>query len=189
MPFGTNNELVIVDDTRELPVQGIISCDAVLATHQGEFMRAIVCCLIATVVASAAVAETENTTAELAPRAQPTPARHPTNDTVFMIGNATGYVFQPAEISVKQGDSITYVMVSGGPHNVAFDPKLVTGAARAALSEGMPDQAATLSGKFLMRAGESYTISFAGVPAGEYVYYCTPHVAMQQFGKVTVVAP
>lgn len=149
-------------------------------------MRTIACCLIAVVAASVTLADnTHAVVAHPANHAAPVPA----TDTVFMIGNGTRYAFEPADVTVKQGSSITYVLVSGGPHNVAFDPKLVTGAAREALSAGMPDQVVTLSGKFLARAGEAYTISFAGVPVGEYVYFCTPHLAMEQFGKVTVVAP
>src|SRR6478736_8205842 len=39
---------------------------------------------------------------------------------VKMIGDATGYKFDPANITVKQGDAVKFVMVSGGPHNVTF---------------------------------------------------------------------
>ena len=42
--------------------------------------------------------------------------------TVNMVGDAKGYRFEPANISVKQGDGIKFVVQSGGPHNVAFDP-------------------------------------------------------------------
>ena len=38
----------------------------------------------------------------------------------------------------------------------------------------------------MMTAGESYTMSFANVPAGKYVYICTPHLAMNMKGSVTV---
>ena len=37
-----------------------------------------------------------------------------------MIGDAKGYRFEPADITIKQGDAIKFIMVSGGPHNVAF---------------------------------------------------------------------
>ena len=39
--------------------------------------------------------------------------------TVRMVGDAQGYRFEPANITVKQGDAVKWVMVSGGPHNVA----------------------------------------------------------------------
>jgi plastocyanin len=41
---------------------------------------------------------------------------------VKMLVNADqAYVYEPAEITIKQGDGIKFTMVSGGPHNVAFD--------------------------------------------------------------------
>src|SRR3979409_2541466 len=39
---------------------------------------------------------------------------------VKMVGDAKGYRFEPANITVKQGDGIKFVVVTGGPHNVAF---------------------------------------------------------------------
>src|SRR5437868_9892590 len=45
--------------------------------------------------------------------------------TVNMVGDAKGYRFEPANITVKQGDGIKFVVVSGGPHNVAFDPATI----------------------------------------------------------------
>ena len=41
---------------------------------------------------------------------------------VKMVGDAKGYRFEPANITVKSGDGIKFTVVSGGPHNVAFDP-------------------------------------------------------------------
>ena len=54
------------------------------------------------------------------------------------------------------------------------------------LLANVPEQAGELSGKMLLNAGESYTISFAGVPAGTYEFLCTPHLAMNMKGKVTI---
>src|SRR6476661_6074644 len=44
---------------------------------------------------------------------------------VKMIGDAQGYRFDPANITIKAGDGIKFTVVSGGPHNVAFDPATV----------------------------------------------------------------
>ena len=35
-------------------------------------------------------------------------------------------------------------------------------------------------------AGESVTVSFAGIPAGQYPFNCTPNLAMGMKGVVTV---
>lgn len=129
------------------------------------------------------------TATAVTPVASPQTAMMPITGTtheIKMVGDATTYKFEPAEITVKQGDGIKFVMVSGGPHNVAFDPMTIPAAAKAQLMANMTEQVTELSGKFLQTAGESYIVSFAGVPAGTYDFVCTPHIAMNMKGKVTV---
>jgi len=105
---------------------------------------------------------------------------------VKMIGDATGYKFEPANLTVKQGDAVKFVMISGGPHNVAFQ-NVTDAAAKAQLDANMPGQKlGELSGPFVMQPNEAYTISFAKVPAGKYDYICTPHAAMNMKGAITV---
>lgn len=105
--------------------------------------------------------------------------------TVNMVVTANGeYRFEPAQITIKQGDAIKWVMVSGGPHNVAFQN--VADAAKAQLIANMPNQASELSSPMFMNPNEEYTVSFAGIPAGTYDYICTPHLALGMTGKVTV---
>ena len=131
-------------------------------------------------------------TTAAAPAAQPattTGAMAPVTGTmheVKMIGDASGFKFDPAEITIKQGDGIKWVFVNGGPHNVAFDAATIPAAAKPALMANMPEQMGELMGKMLLAEGETYTISFAGVPAGTYDYNCTPHLAMNMRGKITV---
>jgi plastocyanin len=105
---------------------------------------------------------------------------------VKMYGDAKGYRFEPAELTIKAGDGIKFVFVNGGPHNVAFDPATVPAAGKAQLTANMPEQIGELSGKMLLAEGESYTISFGGVAPGTYDFHCTPHLAMNMKGKVTV---
>lgn len=128
--------------------------------------------------------------AEAAPAAAPAAgAMAPITGTtheVKMIGDGAGYRFEPANITVAQGDGIKFVMVSGGPHNVAFDPATLPAGAQAQLSANMPEQAGELSGKMMLNADESYTISFGGVAPGDYPYHCTPHLAMNMKGVITV---
>jgi len=105
---------------------------------------------------------------------------------VKMTGDATGYKFDPANLTVKQGDAVKFIMVSGGPHNVAFQ-NVTDAAAKAQLDANMPGQKmGELSGPFIMQPNEAYTISFAKVPAGKYDFICTPHAAMNMKGSITV---
>lgn len=104
----------------------------------------------------------------------------------MLINSAQAYVYDPAEITIKQGDGIKFMMVSGGPHNVAFDATLLPADVKSQLMANMPNQAAELMGPMMLTEGEDYTISFAGVAPGTYEYFCTPHLAMGMRGKVTV---
>lgn len=103
---------------------------------------------------------------------------------VKMIGDDKGYRFEPANLTIKTGDGVKFTMVSGGPHNVAFDN--VTGPAHAQLAANMANQISDLSGPMLMNPNEAYQVSFAKVPAGSYAFHCTPHLAMGMKGVVTV---
>ncbi|WP_291161288.1 plastocyanin/azurin family copper-binding protein [Gemmatimonas sp. UBA7669] len=129
--------------------------------------------------------------ADSAPAAAAAPAGAPaaitgTTHTINMVGDGQGYRYEPAEITIKAGDGIRFVMVSGGPHNVAFDPATLSPEAKSALLANMPEQAGELSGKMLLNPDEAYVVSFANVPAGTYDFFCTPHLAMNMKGKVTV---
>ena len=47
----------------------------------------------------------------------------------------------------------------------------------------LPDR---LAAQLLTTQGETYTISFAGAPAGVYKYNCLPHAATGMKGSITV---
>ncbi len=105
---------------------------------------------------------------------------------VRMVGDATGYQFVPAAITIKAGDGIKFISVSGFPHNVAADPAKLPDDVEPILSANMPNQMAPLSGPLLMNPNEAYTVSFAGIKPGTYELNCTPHLAMGMIIKVTV---
>jgi plastocyanin len=109
-----------------------------------------------------------------------------TTHVVKMVGDAQGYRYEPANITVKQGDGIRFDMVSGGPHNVAFNPADIPADVKPQLSANMPNQMTELSSPMMMNAGESYTISFANIKPGAYNFHCTPHLAMNMRGVITV---
>lgn len=105
---------------------------------------------------------------------------------VKMVGDAKGYRFEPAAITIKEGDGIRYINISGGPHDVAFDPAQIPAAVKPQLSANMPDQMGELAGKLLVTPNENYTISFAKIPPGTYEAHCTPHMAMNMKQTITV---
>jgi plastocyanin len=117
--------------------------------------------------------------------ATPAPATGTIHE-VKMIGDDKGYRFEPAELTIKQGDGVKYVFVSGGPHNVVFEEAAIPQGASAQLAANMENPAAPLTSQMFMNPNESVTVSFANLPAGEYNYNCTPHLAMGMKGKITV---
>jgi plastocyanin len=145
-----------------------------------------------TAAANAAAASTPAATATATtPAPAPTGAVAPapitgTTHEVKMIGDATGYRFEPATLTIKSGDGVKYVMVSGGPHNVAFQ-NVTDPAVAAQLDANMPGQKmGPLSGPMVMQPNEAYTVSFGKVAAGKYDYICVPHAAMNMKGVITV---
>lgn len=91
---------------------------------------------------------------------------------VKMGSDAGLLVFQPANLTVQPGDTVTWVNNKMAPHNVIFEG-------------GLADE---LSHKKLTFApGESYSTTFtADMPTGDYTYYCAPHRGAGMVGKITL---
>ena len=142
----------------------------------------------ATATPSTATATPSTTTTGAAPAGGAVAAAPVTGTTheVKMIGDATGYKFVPEKITVKSGDAIKYVMVSGGPHNVSFQ-NVTDAAVKAQFDANMPGQKmGEASGPMIMQPNETYTVSFGKIPPGTYEYVCVPHLAMNMKATVTV---
>lgn len=106
---------------------------------------------------------------------------------VKMIGDEKGYRFEPANLTIKSGDAVEFVMEGGGPHSVSFDASSITDpTSKAQLDANMDSKMGELMGPNLMNQGEKYVVSFGGVKPGKYEYHCTPHLAMNMKGTITV---
>jgi len=92
------------------------------------------------------------------------------------LGSDSGQlVFDPAEVTISKGDSVTWVNNKGYPHNVIFDEEAVpSGVDVEKLST--PDQ--------LGEEGQKHTAKFD--VAGTYEYYCEPHRGAGMQGQVIV---
>jgi plastocyanin len=113
---------------------------------------------------------------------------------VQMVVDNKGDREDPLNVTVKVGDAVQWVNVSGGPHNISFWPDSIPAGADQQLGANMPSQTGAgpadklgpMAGPLLTAPNDTYTISFAGVKPGVYKYYCTPHLAMGMRGSVTV---
>ena len=110
-----------------------------------------------------------------------------TTHQVKMLGDEKGYRFEPKDLTIKAGDGIKFVFVSGGPHNVAFNAADLPADVVPQLDANFgADKMAELSSKMTMNPGETVTISFGNIKPGTYPFHCTPHLAMNMKGTVTV---
>ncbi|MEJ7809558.1 MAG: plastocyanin/azurin family copper-binding protein [Gemmatimonadaceae bacterium] len=115
-----------------------------------------------------------------------------TTHEVKMVIDGTSYKFVPADITIKQGDAIKFINVSGGPHNVAFHAETVPDDIEKQLDANMPATVGSmpkmgpLSGPLISEVNAAYTVSFAGIKAGQLPYHCTPHEALGMKGTITI---
>lgn len=96
------------------------------------------------------------------------------------------YRFAPATLTIKPGDMVRWINVSGGPHNVAFKKDKVPAGAQDVLNAAMAGRLQDLFGPFVKDSLATYDVSFAGAPAGTYGYTCTPHELMGMVATLTV---
>jgi plastocyanin len=106
--------------------------------------------------------------------------------TVRMLAEGTTFKFDPADVTVKPGGGIKFVVVSGQPHNVAFMPAELPADVKAQLNANMDRQTAELQSPLMITPGEVYVVSMAGVKPGKYNYDCPLHRAFNMKGTVTV---
>jgi plastocyanin len=128
--------------------------------------------------------QTTATPEQQAPAAAPA-AGGATHD-VNMVLEGSSYKYVPEQLTIKSGDQVRFINVSGGPHNVSFWADSIPSGAADPLKAGMPDQMAPLEGQLLTEPNAVYTVNFANVPTGEYKYYCLPHLALGMKAKITV---
>jgi plastocyanin len=134
-------------------------------------------------------AEDQSTTATPeTPAAAPAaaPAGGGASHDVNMVLDGSTYKFDPAELTIKAGDVVTFHNKSGGPHNVSFWADSIPAGGADVLKAGMADQMAPLEGPLLTEQDGTYKVAFTGAPTGDYKFYCLPHLALGMHGKITV---
>lgn len=88
-------------------------------------------------------------------------------------GDKGTYYFEPKDITVKSGDTITWVNIQDDMHN--------------AVTSSVPKGAESFEGPMLLKKGQkwSYTLK----KSGTYNYHCHPHAAFGMVGIITVDRP
>jgi plastocyanin len=103
-----------------------------------------------------------------------TPSSGPTTHIVKMTGD---YEFVPSSLTIKQGDSVEWVVTSIKPHEVQSGTVIEGPDGRKGVPDGLWD-----SGKI---AEGGFTYTFKSI--GTFPYYCDMHVDMGMIGEIIVV--
>ena len=104
-----------------------------------------------------------------------TPSSGATTHIVEMTGN---YEFVPSELTIKQGDSVKWLMTTTKAHEVASGTVIEGPDGR----EGVPD--GLWKSETFSKMDESFTHTFNS--AGTFPYYCESHVDQGMIGSITV---
>ncbi len=118
-----------------------------------------------------------------APAATTPTAAGATHD-VNMVLEGSSYKYVPEQLTIKPNDLVRYHNKSGGPHNVSFWQDSIPSGAASAIT--VPDPMSPLTSKLAVAPDEVLEVKFNNAPAGEYKYYCTPHLALGMKAKLTV---
>ena len=83
------------------------------------------------------------------------------------MGSGGNLIFEPSDISISAGDTVTFVNGMLPPHNVIVE-----------------DHPELSHSGLLFSPGESFDITFPD--AGEYTFWCDPHKGAGMIGKLHV---
>ncbi len=104
------------------------------------------------------------------------------------VVDMTAVAFEPAELTVSQGDTVAWAHAGGEPHSVTAYADGVPDGAEYWASGGFDSEEAAVSGwedgEGAVRSGQSFVHTFEAT--GTHEYYCVPHEAAGMVGSVTV---
>jgi plastocyanin len=104
----------------------------------------------------------------------------------MVVTDAGEYRYIPDALTIKAGDTVRWINVSGGPHNVQFKAGQVPDGAEAVLNAAMANRMGSMNGGLIMAPNAVYEIDFTGAPVGQYDYVCTPHVMLGMVATLTI---
>jgi plastocyanin len=117
------------------------------------------------------------------------PAAGGTTHNVDMVLDGSAYKYVPDKLTIKAGDVVRFHSKSGGAHNVQFYPDSIPANVPGpikTLAVAPPEKGGSIASESMKTEGESFDLSFAGAPTGEYKMFCAPHHALGMKGQITV---
>jgi plastocyanin len=94
--------------------------------------------------------------------------------------------FQPTEVRAPPGDVLEFVVGSGGPFVIGFQPNDFPPEAHAAMNQAIPDRSGDLQGPLLRAPGGHLRVVVPPLPKGRYRFVAVTHVAYRMAGTLIV---
>jgi plastocyanin len=106
---------------------------------------------------------------------------------VHMTSRGAGPRFEPAHTSLRAGDTVRFINVRGGPHNVQFFLDSVAPDARGLLDSSLGEsRIGPLAARMLWDPEESYVLVVPALQPGRYPFVCAPHYSSGMTGALIV---
>ena len=138
---------------------------------------------VATLASSASAQEVATATPEASPAASPMASPVASPVAAVTVKMTSQLHFEPEEVTIQRGETITWINASPIPHTTTGDPtKNPVKETRPELAQLPPGAEGWDSG--LLNEGQSFSHTFT--VAGEYTYFCIPHVLSGMLGTITV---
>lgn len=139
--------------------------------------------VVADLASSASAQEAATASPEASPAASPMASPVASPVAAVTVKMTSQLHFEPEEVAIQRGETITWTNASPIPHTTTGDPaKNPVKETRPELAQLPPGAEGWDSG--LLNEGESFSHTFA--VAGEYKYFCIPHVLSGMLGTITV---
>ena len=94
--------------------------------------------------------------------------------------------FRPGEVHVSPGESVEFVVLSGGPYVVGFQAADLSPEGRSVLNQAIPERSGDLEGPLLRGPGARFRITIPGLPKGSYHFAAVTHVAYRMGGTLII---
>ena len=98
---------------------------------------------------------------------------------IALMGDSTAgkYRFSPTEVTASPGDTLLFVVESGGPHALGFDPTGLPAPLRDAWTRALVGRVADFRGPLLRGTRRYPVVVPAGMRPGRYSFFCLAHRA------------
>lgn len=108
---------------------------------------------------------------------------------VRMVGSLDlGFRFEPADLTIRPGDTVRWINESGLPHNVAFYPDRIPRGAEEVIESIMPSDGklGPMNGRIMSELGDTFEMDFVNAPVGRYNYFSVVQEVLGMVGTLTV---